>query len=97
MLTAGDGRKHADRTGKASTDRAVASDSALRDGAEMHRRIHPPIRAHDPDGARHAMNAHFVEASEHQAREHVHLRLVAPAGPSDSRPPRRRRRQPSSH
>jgi GntR family transcriptional regulator, transcriptional repressor for pyruvate dehydrogenase complex len=48
---------------------ARASDRAMRDAAEMHRRIYQAIRAHDADEARRAMQTHLMQASAHQARE----------------------------
>ena len=76
---------------------ARASESDLRDAAEMHRRIYQAIRARDAEGARRAMHAHLVQASQHQAQEPVESRPVAAAPGPDAVPRRRARRQPASH
>jgi GntR family transcriptional repressor for pyruvate dehydrogenase complex len=76
---------------------AQASEADLRDAAEMHRTIYQAIRAHDPDTARSAMNAHLIQASQHQAREQG---PSAPPVPRARRPltgPRRGRRHSTSH
>ena len=63
-----------------------ASDSDLRDAAEMHRRIYQSIRARDAEGARRAMNEHLLQAARYQAQEQ-------PPEPArvEARVPRRRR------
>ena len=48
---------------------AQASDTDLRDAAEMHRRIYQAIRSRDADAARRAMHEHLIQASTHQANE----------------------------
>lgn len=48
---------------------ARASESDLRDAAEMHRRIYQAIRARAVDQARRAMHDHLIQASRHQAQE----------------------------
>src|SRR5262249_37664102 len=58
-----------------------ASDTDLRDAAEMHRRIYQAIRAQDPESARRAMNDHLIQASQHQANE---LPEGRDGGPSSS-------------
>ena len=65
---------------------ARASDSDLRDAAEMHRRIYQSIRARDAEGARRAMNEHLLQAARYQAQEQ-------PPEPAraEARVPRRRR------
>ena len=76
---------------------ARASESDLRDAAEMHRRIYQAIRAHDADGAGAAMNAHLIQASQYQAREHNPPRPLPSAASSDVGPHSSGLRQPSSH
>jgi hypothetical protein len=41
----------------------------MEDAAEAHRRIYQAIKGGNSDEARQLMNAHLVQASDHQARE----------------------------
>jgi GntR family transcriptional regulator, transcriptional repressor for pyruvate dehydrogenase complex len=75
---------------------ARASESDLRDAADMHRRIYQAIRSHDAEQARKAMNDHLIQASQYQAREHRRVRPIA-AAPSDNGPHGADRHQPSSY
>jgi GntR family transcriptional repressor for pyruvate dehydrogenase complex len=48
---------------------ALATDSNLRDAAELHRRIYQAIRARDPEAARQAMAEHLAHSRAFQAEE----------------------------
>jgi GntR family transcriptional repressor for pyruvate dehydrogenase complex len=71
---------------------ARASDRDLRDAAEMHRRIYQAIRAHNADGARQAMHAHLLQASEYQSKEPTEA--AAPRVDGTGSAPRRARPRP---
>ena len=46
-----------------------ATDTNLRDAAQMHRLVYQAIRAHDPEAARAAMDKHLLISGQHQAQE----------------------------
>ena len=76
---------------------ARASERDLRDAAEMHRRIYQAIRARDAEGARSAMNAHLVQASQYQAQEAQDEDAMPLSRSTQPQPPPRSRRPPPSH
>jgi GntR family transcriptional repressor for pyruvate dehydrogenase complex len=79
----------------------LATDTNLRDAAQMHRLVYQAIRAHDPDAARSAMDKHLLISGKHHAQEQsgTERKPAALQGPGsrggNERSPRRRKGRPS--
>ncbi|MBZ5510965.1 MAG: FadR family transcriptional regulator [Acidobacteriia bacterium] len=75
----------------------LATDTNLRDAAQMHRLVYQAIRAHDPEAARSAMDKHLLISGQHQAQEQsgTERRSALLPGPGsrsgNERSPRRRK------
>ena len=73
---------------------ARAAESDMKDAAEAHRRIYRAIKTRDVDAARQHMNAHLIQASDHQSRELGDEPEVPMLPPPPAAPPVQRRSPP---
>ncbi|MBZ5567471.1 MAG: FadR family transcriptional regulator [Acidobacteriia bacterium] len=53
----------------------LATETNLREAAQMHRLVYQAIRAHDPEAARSAMDKHLLISGEHHALEQSGMEL----------------------